>query len=246
VELCEHVSATTKAVADVTLDMKNAHMKIVLIRGQDYVKIQEDSQNVARHVACRSARQEERTKLKSFVLKSFVFEKPAILLLWQCRTIAGISTVADALARILALERSKANLNRNAVLAFDKRKRTSTDCTEILDRRTRVPFFLFACGVCGTRNRGPTWRQQCRSRTSESSAPDGDGDAQTLVSHEYTLLHMICKRRPRVRVAQLPNVQPALWLAGARAHISAPKRQHKRRGWMPSSDWAVALQNQGG
>ena len=72
-ELCEHVSATTKAIADVTLDMKSVDMKILLVRGQDYVKIQEDSQNVALHVACRSARQEEQTKLKSCCLPSYSF-----------------------------------------------------------------------------------------------------------------------------------------------------------------------------
>jgi hypothetical protein len=99
VELCEHVSATTKAIADVTLDVKSADMKIVLIRGQDYVKIEEDSQKgrtARRKSLCATRRTHETEKLLS-----------AILLLWLCRTTAGMSTVADALARILALERSK-------------------------------------------------------------------------------------------------------------------------------------------
>jgi len=114
---------------------------------------------------------------------------PAILLLWLCRTTAGMSTVADALAQVLALERSKLFQSESEPKRSRSFRQKKADARKSSIAAPASPFFVW--GVCGTRNRGPTWCRPCRSWTSESSALDDDGDAQTLVSLEYTLLHMI-------------------------------------------------------
>jgi hypothetical protein len=73
---------------------------------------------------------------------------------------------------------------------------------------------------CRTRHRGLPGCVKALSTlpeshlTSECSAPDSDGDAQTLVSHNYTLPRIICKRRPQAElpkhVEHVPNVQLAM------------------------------------